>query len=389
MARNVASSWAPGWAGRTQAERIRLYTLASLYAGFWCLLGVTAWRATAAAGGAPGGVAVMGTALVLGVAGAVGMHAALRLHPDEGPLPAGPLALLAGAAVVTELVVLALPVQARFHGAMLVVGSLAFGAGGFRDRRVTWALLALALPAVLLPTGDLGMAGYALFTAVFLIFTVRSSFWLLGVVAELDEARRTQAALAVAEERLRFSRDVHDVLGRRLSTIALQAELAASLAERDDARAPEQALQVRETAHEALREARELAQGYRPLDLAHEVDGAVSLLRSAGIDARADLDRLPERWHEPVARVVRECVTNVLRHSRATCVTMRYADGEVVLRNDGVADVPRQRAGDGGGTGLRSLEEQLAPLGAHVRTERSGDQFVARVRIDAGSGGGS
>ena len=70
----------------------------------------------------------------------------------------------------------------------------------------------------------------------------------------------------MAEERLRFSRDVHDVLGRRLSTIAVQAELAATLAARGDERAAERMLEVRAVAHDALREARELARGYRATD---------------------------------------------------------------------------------------------------------------------------
>ena len=126
-------------------------------------------------------------------------------------------------------------------------------------------------------------------------------------------------------------------------------------------------LQVRETAHEALREARELARGYRPLDLDTEVDGAVSLLRSAGVSASADLADLPEAWHEPMARVIREAVTNVLRHSSATRVEMRYADGAVVIRNDGLPSSPRPRLDEG--TGLAGLAEHLDPLGARADTQ--------------------
>ncbi len=204
------------------------------------------------------------------------------------------------------------------------------------------------------------------------------------MVTELDRARATEAALAVAEERLRFSRDVHDVLGRRLSTIAVQAELAATLTTRGDERGPEQMLLVRETAHEALREARELARGYRPLDLDTEVDGAVSLLRSAGVSASADLADLPEAWHEPMARVIREAVTNVLRHSSATRVEMRYADGAVVIRNDGLTTSPRPRLDEG--SGLAGLAEHLAPLGAVLTAEPDGEDFVVRAELDAAVG---
>ena len=146
----------------------------------------------------------------------------------------------------------------------------------------------------------------------FLIFTVRASLWLLDVVAELDRAKGARAALAVAEERLRFSRDLHDVLGRRLSTIAVQAELASTLAERGDSRAADRMLDVRAVAHEALREVRELARGYRAVDLEQELHGARSLLRSAGIETRIDVATLPEPWHEAAGWVVRETVTNVL-----------------------------------------------------------------------------
>ena len=121
-------------------------------------------------------------------------------------------------------------------------------------------------------------------------FSGRASMWLYGIVRELDEANDAQARLAVAEERLRFSRDVHDILGRRLSTIAVQAELAATLSARGDERAAERMLEVRGVAHEALREARELARGYRPTDLHKELEGARSLLRSAGIDVQLDVD---------------------------------------------------------------------------------------------------
>ena len=88
-------------------------------------------------------------------------------------------------------------------------------------------------------------------------------------------------------------------------------------------------------AHEALREARELARGYRPTDLDQEVEGARALLASAGIPADLDVDGVPEAWHEAAGWVIREGVTNVLRHSAATHVGLSFADGVLTLRNDG------------------------------------------------------
>ena len=224
------------------------------------------------------------------------------------------------------------------------------------------------MPSTLVP--------YGLAMAAFLVFTVQSSLWLMGVVTSLERARDSEAALAVARERLRFSQDVHDVMGRRLSTIAVQAELAATLAARGDSRATDQVLEIRSTAHEALREARELARGYRPLDLPTEVSGAVSLLASAGISARADVDDVPAARHELVARVIREAVTNVLRHSRASRVDMTYAADELVVSNDGVVAGP-PTAGDG--SGLTTLADQLAGHGARVTSGVEDERFVVRV----------
>ncbi|MDQ4054935.1 MAG: histidine kinase [Actinomycetota bacterium] len=213
------------------------------------------------------------------------------------------------------------------------------------------------------------VAGLAI--ALFFVVTVRISLWLLEVVTDLDRARHAQAALTVAEERLRFSRDVHDVLGRRLSAIAAQSELAATLAERGDDQARERMLEVRAVAHEALREARELARGHRATDLADELERARSLLQSAGIEVRLDVDGLPERWQEPAAWVLREAVTNVLRHSSATRVTIEYADGQLVVTDDGVVG-----AGSEGGSGLAGLRERLAPLGVELTAAPDGTTFA-------------
>ena len=200
------------------------------------------------------------------------------------------------------------------------------------------------------------------------MFTVRTSLWLIGVVTELDHARGAQAALAVAEERLRFSRDLHDVLGRRLSTIAVKSELAATLADRGQPGAAAQMLEVRGVAHEALREARELVRGYRAVDLAQELEGARSLLRSAGIAVELDVGGLPPDWHEPAAWVVREAVTNVLRHSSVDTVTIRYAAPELTVTNDGAGPAtsgspPAGPGWPGCASGCRRSGPSSAPRG--------------------------
>jgi len=225
-------------------------------------------------------------------------------------------------------------------------------------------------------TREIDMTVTVVAAAAFVVFTVRVSLWVVGVVREIDGARATQAALAVAEERLRFSRDVHDVMGRCLSAIAVQSELAATLAERGEAGAGAQMLAVRNLAHETMRETRELARGYRPVDLAQELDGARSLLRSAGIEVDLAVGDVPEPWQEPAAWVVREAVTNVLRHSAATRVRISYTAPDLLITNDRPTGPTRP-----GGNGVVGLRERLAPLGATLSARQDGGTFTLSARF--------
>ena len=357
---------------------MRVYTLGSLYWLYWFLLLLAWFSLVTSAGSAATAPAVLSglATLALGGAGTLVLRDATRLHPRSAPLPWPSLSVLLVLSAVTAPLALLLEEGQRYGGALVVVGALAWGAGGLLDTRVRNGVLLACTAVAGLVGGSIGFAAYGLGVSVFLVFTVQSSLWLLGVVTSLEHARDSEAALAVAQERLRFSQDVHDVMGRRLSTIAVQAELAAALAARGDARATDQVLEIRSTAHEALREARALARGYRPLDLAAEVEGAVSLLGSAGITTRADVSGVPAERHEPVARVIREAVTNVLRHSRATHVEMTYADDRLTVTNDGV-DAGRPSGTDG--SGLTTLAIQLGGLGARVASGARGDRFVVSV----------
>jgi two-component system sensor histidine kinase DesK len=204
----------------------------------------------------------------------------------------------------------------------------------------------------------------------------RASAWTIRVVWELDQARQVQAQLAVAEERLRFARDLHDVVGRNLSVVALKAELAAQLARRGRAEAVDEMLEVRRIADESLADVRAVVSGYRRADLDTELAGARSLLASAGIDCRVvgDGQGLPAGAEGTLGWVVREGTTNVLRHSEARfcTVTLRKSGDAVVLtmENDGVADIAA--VGDGRarfGSGLIGVAERIATLGGTVIAE--------------------
>ena len=200
--------------------------------------------------------------------------------------------------------------------------------------------------------------------------------WMLVLVWELDAARTVQARLAVAEERLRFARDFHDVLGRNLTLIAVTSDLAAGLARRGDPEAVDKMLQVRSLAHESAREVREVVTGYRAADLDTEFAGARSVLRAAGITTRVIGDNtcVPGDAQTAFAWVLREATTNVIRHSNATTCTIELgihphtepgaADTAVLrIHNDGA---PPPDPFHPPGHGLAGLRERVTALGGHL-----------------------
>ncbi len=357
------------WGELSGVERVGLYTRQSLYL---VLVGFALWFALPAAFDAEVHGQAYGLlvgAVVVTVAGVVALQALLRSIPAGEPVAwrrVAPLPVVAGAFFLVAVTAWAGDV--RIAAVTVAAAGVLLSFGLLPGRRVLCGLLALSGLLFLIAGGEPtdALAGL-LFAAAFLV-TSRASMWILQIVMDLDVARHVQARLAVAEERLRFSRDVHDVLGRRLSTIAVQAELAATLAQRGDERAVERMLEVRAVAHDALREARELARGYRPTDFPNELDGARSLLRSAGIAVELDVEAVPRAWHEAAGWVVRESVTNVLRHSDASVVGISYAGGHLRVENDGA----HAAGGPSDGTGLRGLRERLAPLGASLAAEPDG-----------------
>ena len=194
-------------------------------------------------------------------------------------------------------------------------------------------------------------------------FALRGTRYLMTVNAELARAREELARSAVAEERLRFARDLHDLLGHSLSLIALKSELAGRLAVRDPQRAREEMADVESAARRALAEVRDAVSGYRSVGLAQALAEARPALAAAGITLHATPpgDPLPAPVDTVLGWVVREATTNVLRHSdaRTVDVELRTGDGDVRLAvtDDG-------RGGDApAGAGLAGLAERVEALG--------------------------
>ncbi|MFD0343829.1 sensor histidine kinase [Streptomyces sp. NPDC127117] len=218
-----------------------------------------------------------------------------------------------------------------------------------------------------------GVVPTMLFGCVLTLIAVRPSAWSLSVMWQAEEARDLQARLAVAEERLRFGRDLHDVLGRNLAVIALKSELAVELAQRGRPEAVDQMVEVQRIARTSQQEVRDVVRGYREADLSTELSGARGVLSAAGIECEVTGDaggELPAPVQSALGWVVREAATNVLRHGdpRSCTIRLRSLPDSVVLQveNDGAAPAAGpdggSGAGDGsgpGGSGLAGLRERL------------------------------
>lgn len=191
---------------------------------------------------------------------------------------------------------------------------------------------------------------------------------LVVTVRELRVAREEIARLAVAEERLRFARDLHDLLGHSLSSITLKSELAGRLLPAAPERAAAEVRDIEGVARRALREVREAVADYRQPTLAGELNGAGEMLKAAGIACRIEQEAgvLPNATDAVLAWAVREGATNVVRHSRARhCVIRLTRDGEEVraeITDDGLGSPPEHEATTVG-SGLSGLAERVAASG--------------------------
>jgi two-component system sensor histidine kinase DesK len=190
-----------------------------------------------------------------------------------------------------------------------------------------------------------------------------------SVVQAMDTARTEMAKMAVAAERLRFARDLHDLLGYSLSAISLKSELTHRLVAKNPVRAQEELTQIIEISRQALADVRSVASGYRELSLEEEAVSARSVLSAAEVEVRMDIDldqeELPARIRTVLATMLREGVTNILRHSKAErCeVNMRQHDSivEIEITNDGVPQPPEKPNPDSG-SGIQNLSNRVANL---------------------------
>jgi two-component system, NarL family, sensor histidine kinase DesK len=192
------------------------------------------------------------------------------------------------------------------------------------------------------------------------------------LVLELHQARSELAQMAVAQERLRFARDLHDLLGYSLSAITLKSELTHRLVNTHPARAQDELSEVLDISRRALSDVRAVASGYRELSLEAEAQSARSVLLAADVDVQMLLEYdqdLSAQVRTVLATILREGITNVLRHSKAErCEITIRQDGKQVqmdIVNDGVPQAPPKRAPHSG-SGIHNLSVRVAALNGRL-----------------------
>jgi two-component system sensor histidine kinase DesK len=245
-----------------------------------------------------------------------------------------------------------------------------------------WAtVLAAAASALLLPRAVPGWDGGIDLT--FAIMVASLAVWGVTRVvkgnAQLAEAREEITRLAIAAERNRFARDLHDLLGHSLTVVSVKSELAGRLVQLAPQRAEAELADIQRLVREALVDVRAAVAGYREMSLATELASARSALDAAGIEADVPVtgEAVDPDRQELFAWVVREGVTNVVRHSDAKHCWVRLDRSAAEVSDDG-----RGPSGGtaGAGHGLDGLRERVEAAGCTLSVgRRDGGGFLLRV----------
>jgi two-component system, NarL family, sensor histidine kinase DesK len=195
---------------------------------------------------------------------------------------------------------------------------------------------------------------------------------LTDLVHEVHATREELARMAVTQERLRFARDLHDLLGYSLSAVTLKGELVQRLIASRPDKAREETASLLQVARQALADVRLVSSGYRDMSLTEEAVSAESVLAAA--DVRAEVSVMCGRLHPVVdtvlATALREGVTNILRHSGVrVCSIQAETDGETVrlsLTNDQPHEQTDVLSARTGGSGLENLRIRFVAIGGGV-----------------------
>lgn len=303
-------------------------------------------------------------------------------------------------------------------GAMLCIAGFAVAnVLGYSHRHSAWVSLAvmIALALAIVPVIGIGVISFTPYLAILSALELPSPAWrwacglwaavpvlslldidgfptyfflmlwpviLGGVMLRLFGEREllanaARSEFALVSERERVARDVHDVLGHSLTALSVKAELAARLIDLDPERAKAELESIQATARQALAEVRATVGGLRAGNLEAELAAAPRVLADAGISTTVvgDLADTDPRHRALLAWVLRESVTNVVRHSRARSVTIELGAAGITVTDDGAGCAGAE------GNGLRGMRERVAGAGGTVSVSSGGPGTRVEVAI--------
>ncbi len=321
--------------------------------------------------------------------------------------------------VTAVMVFCGIYIFAMARGSIYVVAAAAFalilalGLTPFNGMTGTFAIYAVTLCASLRP-GRRALLAMGIALSVYLVGSLAIRFGpldifislfeivftgFLGVMAGLaawsgfntsertdirERRLRLDAELAAARERERIARDLHDVLGHTLTTIAVKSDLAARLLGADDAAARREIEEIRDASRATLKEVRAAVAGMHRTSIDVELERARIALESADIalDVNGPLPALPSQQASALGMAVREATTNVLRHAAAKAVAVGLTSDAsgvtVTVEDDGGGDVPSP---GGGLTGMRGRLETLGG-GLDIGKGEAGVRLVMRMPVN-------
>jgi two-component system, NarL family, sensor histidine kinase DesK len=198
--------------------------------------------------------------------------------------------------------------------------------------------------------------------------------------ARLRVAQSEIAALAVQNERARIAADLHDILGHSLTVVTVKAELAQRLLDVDLERARKELRELEALARDALSDVRATAMGVRGISLPGEIAAAREALAAAHVtaDLPGAADEVPTRNRELFAWTIREAVTNIVRHSRASLCEVRLTPDSVEIVDNGAGDTTPAPDGQG----LKGLRRRADAHGAELTVGCREDHPGFRVRVE-------
>jgi two-component system, NarL family, sensor histidine kinase DesK len=247
------------------------------------------------------------------------------------------------------------------------------------------------------------VAGYFIFLDMFLTQTPFIIIAVIGVVllpftlftrnkrenleSELETAKDRISELIIHEERQRIARDLHDTLGQKLSMIGLKSDLAAKLIEKNPQQAISEIKDIRQTASSALKEVRELVADMRAVRIEEELLRVEQILKAAEIEFKLVGDpkviQMPVLYENVVSMCLKEAITNVVKHSRATICTVTISQNEnelsLSIKDNGIG---MERKFSPTGSGLKGMQERIEFINGTVELKKGqGTELIVHIPV--------